>query len=137
MKITGREVLAYVAKFYDLPVTVLTGPNRRRAIVRPRQMAMYVMRQVCPHLSYPAIGGIIGGRDHTTVIHGVAKIQSLIETGSSVLDDVDAILGHFTRLLDPEAEREALIARIEATERQLQTLKSHILAHDMAQRAAA
>ena len=84
MKITGREVLAYVAKFYDLPVAALTGPNRRRAIVRPRQVAMYVMRQVCPHLSYPAIGGIIGGRDHTTVIHATSKITRLISEDRSV-----------------------------------------------------
>lgn len=123
MKITGREVLAYVAKFYDMPVDVLTGPTRRRPYARARQVAMYVMRQICPHLSYPAIGGIIGGRDHTTILHGVAKIEQLVEDDAEMADDINLLMAHFEPLVSERARAE-LDLRIDSVERLLSELQA-------------
>ena len=60
MRIAGRVVTDYVAQHYGLTFTQIISENRRWQIARPRQVAMYVMREVCPHLSYPAIGRLKG-----------------------------------------------------------------------------
>lgn len=65
-------ILKEVAFRHDLDVRDITGPSRRRAIVRARQEAMWEARQRTP-LSLPEIGRRLGGRDHSTVLHGVRK----------------------------------------------------------------
>lgn len=67
MRVTGRQVADFVAERHGLTFQQLISPHRVTSIVRPRQIAMYVMREVCPHLSLPAIGRLLGGRDHTTM----------------------------------------------------------------------
>lgn len=95
MRIAGRVVTDYVAQHYGLTFTQILSENRRWQIARPRQVAMYVMREVCPHLSYPAIGRLLGGRDHTTILHGVQRIEALMVTDGDLLDSVLSILRHF------------------------------------------
>ena len=95
MRIAGRVVTDYVAQHYGLTFTQIISENRRWEIARPRQVAMYVMREVCPHLSYPAIGRLLGGRDHTTILHGVQRIEALMVTDGDLLDSVLSILRHF------------------------------------------
>lgn len=95
MRIAGRVVSDYVAQHYGLTFTQLISDNRRLEIARPRQVAMYVMREVCPHLSYPAIGRLLGGRDHTTILHGVQRIEALMVTNCDLRDSVMLILRHF------------------------------------------
>ena len=95
MRIAGRVVTDYVAQHYGLTFTQIISENRRWQIARPRQVAMYVMREVCPHLSYPAIGRLLGGRDHTTILHGVQRIEALMVTDGDLLDSVLSILRHF------------------------------------------
>lgn len=66
---TAREIIEMVAECHGYTREDLIGPSRLREIAWPRQEAMYVIRQVTGY-SYPAIGRILGGRDHTTIIKG-------------------------------------------------------------------
>ena len=77
-KIRPEAVLQAVANYYNVPVTSLTGKARDREIVVPRQIAMYLMREETD-ASLSLIGAEIGGRDHSTVMHGSEKIAEEIE----------------------------------------------------------
>ena len=72
-------------------VDALTGKSRQRDLVTSRQVAMYVFRELTD-LSYPAIARLFGGRDHTTVIHAVDKIQRLMGERKQVYDQVTDLL---------------------------------------------
>jgi len=89
-RINSAEVLAVVAERFGLKVSGLKGPKRDRALVFPRQIAMHILRVDC---GYPLaqIGGDIGGRDHTTVMHGVEKISTLLSTKESLREDISWI----------------------------------------------
>ena len=65
----------------------LRGKNRQRPLVTARQEAMYVFRELTD-LSYPAIARLFGGRDHTTVIHAVDKVQRMMKERQQVFDRV-------------------------------------------------
>jgi hypothetical protein len=71
MRITVADVIRETAAKHRLTVAELLGPSRERKYVRPRQEAMYQVFTKCPHISYPEAGRRMGGRDHTTVLHGV------------------------------------------------------------------
>ncbi len=71
MRQSVANILREVAIEYGLTIAALTGPNRQRHITRPRQLVYYRAFTECPHLSYPEIARRIGGRDHTTIMHGV------------------------------------------------------------------
>jgi len=77
---TGREISALVAEEFGLTFMDLTKQTRTRRISRPRQAAMYVVRKLRPDMSYPMIGRLFGGRDHTTIIHGIRVVQERIES---------------------------------------------------------
>ena len=66
-------ILKTVAEFYNVSIETMTSPNRRKEIVEPRQVAMYLLREISD-LSYPYIGEKLG-RDHTTAIHAYEKIN--------------------------------------------------------------
>jgi hypothetical protein len=68
---TVANILREVALEHGLTVAALIGQGRSRHIAWPRQEAYYRAFTECPHLSYPEIARRIGGRDHTTVLHGV------------------------------------------------------------------
>jgi chromosomal replication initiator protein len=69
-------ILKTVAEFYNVSLGAMAGPNRRKEIVEPRQVAMYLLREISD-LSYPYIGEKLG-RDHTTAIHAYEKINEEI-----------------------------------------------------------
>jgi chromosomal replication initiator protein len=71
--VTDLQVLAAVAEFYQIKVEDLTGRCRKKEVVEPRQVAMYLLRDILG-LSYPYIGDKMG-RDHTTAIHSYEKIN--------------------------------------------------------------
>jgi len=71
MRITVAEVIRETAAKHRISVADLIGQSRERKYVRPRQEAMYQVFVKCPHISYPEAGRRMGGRDHTTVLHGV------------------------------------------------------------------
>lgn len=120
MRVTGRQVAEFVAERHGLTFQQLVSPRRITSLARPRQIAMYVMREVCPHLSLPAIGRLLGGRDHTTILHGIQRIEALIHTHEDVLSEVWAALSHF----DNEALSVDILleARIDATTKHLNAL---------------
>ena len=77
---------ATAAKFGLLKEDII-GQRRHRPLVTARQIAMYVFRELT-ELSYPAIAREFGGRDHTTVIHAVDKISTLMPAKQQIYDDV-------------------------------------------------
>jgi chromosomal replication initiator protein len=84
---TDEELLNEMAIILGQSVEALRGKSRQRPLVTSRQIAMYVFRDLTD-LSYPAIARLFGGRDHTTVIHAVEKIQRLMSERKQVYDQV-------------------------------------------------
>ncbi len=80
-----------VAEFYKLRVAELLSKKRSRSIARPRQVAMYLSKELTSH-SLPEIGDAFGGRDHTTVLHACRKVKSLMDEDSRISSDVDNLL---------------------------------------------
>lgn len=71
------EVIKNICSFYNIKETLIKGPKRDSGLVKARQIAMYILKQDLL-LSYAEIGNILGGRDHTTIMHGVKKIEGLV-----------------------------------------------------------
>lgn len=90
-QVTLQDVLTSVSKHYKVDVPVLTGKQRDKAIALPRHVAMYLMREETG-ASLPAIGHFLGGRDHTTVMHGCEKIgRELAQENMQLHKDVLAV----------------------------------------------
>ena len=84
---TDDELLAEMAVILGFSVEALRGKSRQRPLVTARQQAMYVFRELTD-LSYPSIARLFGGRDHTTVIHAVDKIQRLMKERKQIYEQV-------------------------------------------------
>jgi len=84
---TVDTVLEVTAAFHNLTVDDLTGPRRTKKIAVARQQAMYLAREAT-EASLPQIGAIMGGRDHTTVMHGCAKIAELLESDEEIRQEI-------------------------------------------------
>lgn len=89
-KLSIEEIQRKVAEHYNVRLSDLIGPKRLRTIARPRQVAMYLAKQLTPR-SLPEIGRRFGGRDHTTIMHGVRKIEELMTTDSQLADDLQLL----------------------------------------------
>jgi chromosomal replication initiator protein len=89
-KVTIEEIQRRVAEHYNVRLSDLIGPKRVRTIARPRQIAMYLAKQMTPR-SLPEIGRRFGGRDHTTIMHGVRRIEDLMQTDSQLSDDLQLL----------------------------------------------
>jgi chromosomal replication initiator protein len=89
--VSSRAIIEAVAEYYRQPVELLRGKSRQRPLVLARQVAMYVMRDLTD-LSYPAIAREFGGRDHTTVIHAVSKVEKLMKERQQVYDQVTFLI---------------------------------------------
>ncbi len=90
-KVTSpKKIIQLVANFYDLKEKDLIMSSRKKEIVRPRQIAMYLLRKELKH-SYPFIGRKFGGKDHTTAIHSCEKIQKELKTNDSLLEELNII----------------------------------------------
>lgn len=73
--VSVKSIIGKIAEFYGVEEDSMYAKTRRREVVRPRQIIMYILREDF-HLSYPAIGSVFGGRDHTTVIHACEKVRN-------------------------------------------------------------
>lgn len=73
-KVTSQTILKCVADFYGIPINDISKKGRKKEIVKPRQVAMFLLREESK-LSFPEIGSKVGGRDHSTVIHAYNKIK--------------------------------------------------------------
>lgn len=89
-RIPPQEVMDAVAAYFGIKSTALRGPKRDRPIARPRQVFMYICRTELG-LTHGDIGGLLGGRDHTTVMHGVDAITKEISTNERLRGDVEGI----------------------------------------------
>jgi chromosomal replication initiator protein len=86
-----EELLNEIARLLGFSVESLRGKSRQRPLVAARQEAMYVFRELTD-LSYPSIARLFGGRDHTTVIHAVEKIQRLMKERTQTYDQVTMLI---------------------------------------------
>ncbi|WP_292932329.1 chromosomal replication initiator protein DnaA [Novosphingobium sp. PASSN1] len=90
-RITIDEIQRMVCQFYRVDRTEMASKRRARAVVRPRQVAMYLAKVLTPR-SYPEIGRKFGGRDHSTVIHAVRLIEELRTRDADMDGDVRTLL---------------------------------------------
>jgi chromosomal replication initiator protein len=89
-KITVEEIQRRVSEHYNIRLSDLIGRKRLRTFARPRQIAMYLSKQLTSR-SLPEIGRRFGGRDHTTVIHGVRRIEELKTKDSQIAEDLELL----------------------------------------------
>lgn len=90
--VSVKNIIAKVADFYGVEESSMYAKTRKREIVRPRQIIMYILREDF-HLSYPAIGTVFGGRDHTTVIHACEKIKGDLSQNDDFKAEVAEVRG--------------------------------------------
>lgn len=88
--LTPKIILNVVASYYDLSLDDLVGDSRKKELVFPRQISMYLMREELKS-SFPNIGQEIGGRDHTTAMHAVLKISTIVESDEKLRQDLNLI----------------------------------------------
>lgn len=84
-----------VAEYYKIKVSDLHSKRRSRSVARPRQVAMYLAKDLTNH-SLPEIGDVFGGRDHTTVLHACRKIKELLDSDADIREDVKNLLRTLT-----------------------------------------
>ncbi|WP_108814015.1 chromosomal replication initiator protein DnaA [Loktanella sp. Alg231-35] len=89
-KVTVEEIQRKVSDHYNIRLSDMIGPKRVRNYARPRQIAMYLAKQMTSR-SLPEIGRRFGGRDHTTVMHGVKRIEELKALDSQIADDLELL----------------------------------------------
>lgn len=89
-KVSFKEFIEGVVSFYDLKIHQLKGPKRAKPIAYPRQVLMYLLRTDL-NLTLEEVGEILGGRDHTTVIHGVEKITNLLPVSEKIREEIRLI----------------------------------------------
>ena len=85
-KVTIDDIMKATCEHYSLRMSDMTSARRSRTVARPRQMAMYLSKKLTPR-SYPEIGRKFGGRDHTTVLYAVRKIEELMTQDSQIAED--------------------------------------------------
>ena len=89
-RITIEEIQRRVAEHYNIKLSEMSSERRARAVARPRQVAMFLSKQLTSR-SLPEIGRKFGGRDHTTVMHAVRRIEELRQSDAAIAEDVDLL----------------------------------------------
>ncbi len=89
--VTLTKIAESVARFYSITMDDLLKQSRRKEYVKPRQTAMYIARKELES-SYPSIGEFFGGRDHTTVMHGVEKVEKAVVANDGIRQEIELIL---------------------------------------------
>ena len=89
-KITVEEIQRKVSEHYNIRLSDMIGPKRLRTYARPRQIAMYLAKQMTSR-SLPEIGRRFGGRDHTTVMHGVKRVEELKVQDGQIAEDLEML----------------------------------------------
>jgi chromosomal replication initiator protein len=88
--ISVKEIIKIISSFYDVSEDSIYEKSRRKEVVKPRQIIMYILREDFG-ISYPTIGQKLGGRDHTTVIHSCEKIKNEINEDSNLVKEIEQI----------------------------------------------
>lgn len=89
-RLHSEDILKQVCLFYSVKPTQLRGPKRNASLVRARQVLMYLLKTELA-MTYVEIGNLLGGRDHTTVMHGVDKIEKLVHKKERIVEDIMGI----------------------------------------------
>ncbi len=89
-QVTIEEIQRKVAEHFNIKMAEMTSARRARIVARPRQVAMYLAKQLTSR-SLPEIGRKFGGRDHTTVMHAVKKIEELVVSDRALAEDVELL----------------------------------------------
>jgi|TARA_R110002049_G_scaffold44333_6_gene130216 chromosomal replication initiator protein len=89
-KVSVEEIQRKVSDHYNIRLSDMIGPKRLRSYARPRQVAMYLCKQMTSR-SLPEIGRRFGGRDHTTVMHGVRRIEELKHSDDQIAEDLELL----------------------------------------------
>nr|WP_037228203.1 chromosomal replication initiator protein DnaA [Roseobacter sp. GAI101] len=89
-KISVEEIQRKVSEHYNIRLSDMVGPKRLRSYARPRQVAMYLCKKMTSR-SLPEIGRRFGGRDHTTVMHGVKRIEELKQNDAQIAEDLELL----------------------------------------------
>jgi len=89
-RVTIEEIQKRVAEHFNIRVTDMHSARRARAVARPRQVAMYLAKQLTSR-SLPEIGRKFGGRDHTTVMHAVRKVEELKSLDPAFAEDIELL----------------------------------------------
>ncbi len=92
--ISVKDVVKIVADFYEIDEQIIYEKTRRKEVVKPRQIIMYILRKDFS-ISYPSIGQKLGGRDHTTVIHSCEKIKNDLKKDNLLNQEIDQIRAIF------------------------------------------
>jgi len=88
--ISVKDVVKIVADFYNVGEEIIYNKTRKKEVVKPRQIIMYILREDL-NISFPSIGEKMGGRDHTTVIHSCEKIKGELKTSPTLLQELSQI----------------------------------------------
>lgn len=93
--LSPKEVIKIVADFFNIEEESIYEKTRKKEIIKPRQLTMYILREDF-NISYPSIGEKIGGRDHTTVIHSCEKIKNDLKVDPSLAQELNQIRAMIT-----------------------------------------
>jgi len=88
--VSVKDLVERVARYYNIEDTVIYEKTRKKEVVKPRQVIMYLMREDFS-VSYPSIGQKLGGRDHTTVIHSCEKVKTDLKENPSLRREIEEI----------------------------------------------
>lgn len=89
-RLTPKQIIQTVTEYFDIKISDIIGNSRKKELVIPRQIVMYLMRQEL-NSSYPNIGQELGGRDHTTAMHACTKIGKHIQENEKLSQDIELI----------------------------------------------
>ena len=92
--VSTKEVVKTVAEFYNIEEQLIYDKTRKKEIIKPRQIIMYILREDF-NISYPAIGEKMGGRDHTTVMHSCEKIKNDIKVDEMLIQEINQLRSIF------------------------------------------
>ncbi|MBU1039092.1 chromosomal replication initiator protein DnaA [Patescibacteria group bacterium] len=92
--LTTKKIIQVVANYFDVNPSELFGNSRKKHLVEPRQIAMYLMRDVLAS-SFPTIGQELGGRDHTTAMHACSKISQNLTSNPKLQQDINNLKEQF------------------------------------------
>lgn len=88
--LSAKQIIEVCAKHFQISVADILSPKRDKDIVRPRHLAMYLMRSEL-HLSFPKIAQELGRKDHTTAMHSVEKLELAIQNDTDVREAFHAV----------------------------------------------
>jgi len=89
-RITPNTIIKEVGKYYGVTMKEIKGQRRVKTLVLPRQVCMYLLRNTV-EMGYQSIGEVLGGRDHSTILHGVDKLDNILKTNTKFLKEIEQI----------------------------------------------